>query len=394
VADGIDRISKEVAAIEPKLYDKVNKVYVDHDILYALKSPNSSMTQYQFIYNLSNTYQIFGNVFLAATGISKLQELAYVEPQYLNLLDSLQGTINSSAKTVSVNKEGYNEVFTLDESSNPAFYVSQNGTKFARLIRNYDTRFKGSSFGISKLVAVSYDIEQMIGLSKHNISRLKKGVKPSGMIVANFGLSQDQKDRLRDSVHRFYSGAQNAGDIMLLEEGMDFRSLDGQSNRTDSDFQVLRQNTEASIYRRLEIPAALVSNQAMTYNNLEVASLMLYDNAVIPLVKTLYKQLEDLLFFYGKIDNSRYTLTYDENEIAALAVRKSNIIKDKTASGAYTYNEIREMRGDPKLDSGGDDVYVQTTQVPVGENNVYDATGTDTSTQQRQSVEDQTGEET
>jgi hypothetical protein len=50
---------------------------------------------------------------------------------------------------------------------------------------------------------------------------LKQSPEATAMIVANISLSQDQIDRLRDSMHKFYSGTQNSVVILPPEKGMD-----------------------------------------------------------------------------------------------------------------------------------------------------------------------------
>jgi HK97 family phage portal protein len=370
VADSIDRIAKEFSAIEPQIYDKENNEFINTNFLGVIENPNLMMTKHQFLFNLAATYLITGNVLLYGTGISKLQELNYVEPNYL----TLQSDNLNILQSITVNKQTYNQTYKLQELNDTEFYVAQN--QIARFIRNYSPYFSYSNqWGISRLCAISFEIEQFMFSSVHNLALLGNTVKPSGIVEMPGVLSPDQEDRLEAQIRSFYSGASNTAKVLLLDNGMEFKPI---NNRLDSDFQTLRQNVETSIYRRLEIPMALVSNQAMTFNNLEVANLMLYDNAVLPLTKILYKQLQDIIFYYNKINPERYCITYDPNSIEALAIRKSQLVKDKVESGSYTYNEIRQMYGDERLSEGGDTIYIQSTLIPAAENDYIEPTNNGT----------------
>lgn len=366
VADAIDRIAKEFASIEPQIFDFKTKEFIDTNFLDVLDNPNTSMTKYQFLFNLASTYLIFGECLLYGTGITRLQELNYIEPMYLTLYSDKLNILDR----IVVNKDSYTNEFKLQESSQFSFYTAPD--QIARMIRGYNPNNNYSNQrGLSRLSAVSFEIEQFLAASNHNLALLGNTIKPSIILRPSYEIPDDQKERLKANLKAFMGGTSNTGKALLLNGDIEPTIL---NNKIDSDFQVLRKNVETAIYRRLEIPLALVSDSAMTYNNLEVATLQLYDNAVLPLAKTLYKQLQDIIFYYGKIDPNQYMVTYNTNDIEALAARKSQIIKDKVSVNAYTMNEIRRMYGDKDLIQGGDTVYVQSTMIPAAENaedNVY-----------------------
>lgn len=361
VADGIDRIAKEFAAIEPKIYDNQQEEFVKTNFLDILENPNSSMTKQQFLTNVAINYQICNNLLIYGKGISKLQELDYIEANYL----TLYGDNLNMLDRIVVNKGAYNQEYKQQTLKGQDFFAAPN--QVARMVRGYSPAFYANNqFALSKLSAVSYEIEQFLAASKHNLALLSNMVKPSAILESQAALSQTQQDALRDHLRQFYSGTDNAGQALLLPDGIKFNEL---SMRADSDFQSLRENVERSIYQRLEIPLALTTSTAMTFNNLQVANLQLYDNAVLPLTKILYKQLQDIIFYYGNIDPKRFCIWYDANEIEALAVRKSQLIKDKKDTNSYTMNEIRQMYGDKDLDADGNTVYIQSAMIPAASNN-------------------------
>lgn len=361
VADAIDRVAKEFASIEPKIYDSLQDKFVENDFLQVLENPNSTMTKHQFLMNIAINYQICNNLLIYGTGVSKLQELDYVEPNYLNLYADQFNRL----ERIVVNKGTYSQEYRQKSLNNDGFFIAPN--QVARFLRGYNTSFCGNrQFALSKLASISYEIEQFLAASNHNLALMGNMVKPSAILESQVSLDQTQQDALREHLRQFYSGSDNAGQALLLPDGIKFNEL---NTRTDSDFQVLRENVERSIYKRLEIPIALISNSAMTFNNLQVANLQLYDSAVLPLTRTLYKQLQDIIFYYGKIDPKRYCIWYDVNEIEALSVRKSQIIKDKASTNSYTMNEIRQMYGDKDLDADGNTVYIQSTMIPAASNN-------------------------
>ena len=369
VADAIDRICKAFSNLQPYLFDKHTNEFVDTPIFEVLDNPNLYMTRHQFLFNIAATYLITGNLFLTATGLTKLQGLNYVESQYLTLHKDHRGFANK----VYVSKSYQTNTYTFNDKTE--FYISGNNITRATLAQAYNP--KGlqdtSNFGTSKLAAISKEIEQYRLVADHNISLLGKGAKVSG-ILSTSSLSDDQYERMKSQVNNYFSGAANAGRVMVLENGLNFSNAT--MSNTDMDYKTMRSAVEMSIYKRLEIPTALINESSMTYSNLEVANLMLFDSAVLPLADTLYQHLQDLIFSFYKLDSSRYKVTYDVNEIPALRFRNTQIIKEKASTGAYTYNEIRQMFGDNKLMEGGDDVYITSTQVPAGGDYADDTTDT------------------
>ncbi|WP_018300124.1 phage portal protein [Fangia hongkongensis] len=367
VNDAIDRIAKEFSSIEPKLYDKEKKEFIDTNILSILDNPNVSMNKCQFLKNIAITYLVTGNILLTASGVTKIQELSYIEPQYVTIQSNKLNDIDY----ILVNKDYYSDKFTVKETSDSNFLISQNQNKIGVFLREYNTSYNYSNqFGLSRLLPISEDIEQYLLSADHNKSILKKGARLSGTLTTENALNDDQVERLKEQISRYYSGTANAGNVMVLESGLKFTGTT--MTNVDMDYKSMRDSVVTMIYRKLEIPLALISETSMTYNNLAVANLMLYDNAVLPLAKMIYSHLEDLIFYHTNTDSDRYQITYDENSIPALAFRKSQIIQQKSDSNAYTFNEIRAMRGDPRLDSGGDEIYMPSNNIPVADN-TYDS---------------------
>ena len=58
--------------------------------------------------------------------------------------------------------------------------------------------------GVSRLSPVYFEIEQYIKTSIHNISTLRKGARPSGVLTLAAGTSKEQKEYLRKQVTAFY----------------------------------------------------------------------------------------------------------------------------------------------------------------------------------------------
>jgi hypothetical protein len=105
----------------------------------------------------------------------------------------------------------------------------------------------------------------------------------------------------------------------------------------------------------------------MTYSNYAEAKLTLYDNGVLPLTKDLYECLARVLYPRFKMDTTRFTLFYDENEIPALAPRRDDAIKKKKDTGVLTIDELRGLQGYAPLEEGAGAVLYQPAMlIPVG----------------------------
>ena len=363
LADAVQRIVIEVAAIEPEIYDARNNVFLtNHPLLDLLKNPNAISTYEDFITDVATFYLLTANSFITAEGNinSKPVSLNTIPPSYIKPSITSDGYVGIwEASSVYLNMQYLREMNKLKFR----FYSPQKTSElyqirgFSAGVNNYKI------WGMSQLNPIWDEIEQYLAASTHNISVLEKGATLSGVFSIDNGtmLSQEAYDRLREQIQSLYSGTGNAGRSMLAENGLKFNAI-SQNNR-DMDFSTLKDKVTMQIYKNLKIPLPLINEGTMTLANLEASALLFYDNAVLPLVKRIFSELTN--FLMPRYPNSDYlSLWYDDNKISALEPRRLANLKAKADLNVITANEIRADIQMPPFKEGADELYQPATLIP------------------------------
>ena len=385
LATSIDYLSEESSAVVPVVKDLSSGEFLPTDkpneltpLIELLNTPNAfDKGKHLFLLKIISTYLLTGNVYIVATALSENDEprglyvytpnvvtiqndkMGYPEYYQINLT---QGADENNQDLKFIRNEDFNKSNPLQNKF--ARFYTADGTKEIYHIKGYNPFFNNAmNIGVSKASSIYYEIEQYIESSIHNLSVLRQGGKLSGMLLLQGMHTQEEIDSLEVQLHNFYSGAANAGKQIILSGGeMDYKEL-GKTNR-DMDFQKLKKDVTETIYKRFKIPIAMLNNEEAKFSNMSIGKAMLYENAVLPLVKLIYDELTRFLSYrYTKDVN--LVLSYDVRSIPALANERLDMAIKMTASSIYTPNETRNFTGYKDFDEGADDIYLDSNKVPI-----------------------------
>ena len=374
VATAIDWINDEFKTLGLVLRND-KSIQTTGQILDFLKHPNDDMTQEEFLEALGAYYLICNEVYLLATGnIDAIPaELYVISPEFINIQRDVDGLI----ARITLQQAGRGiQIFNRSEKG----YRFINSDKTAEIWQikgfsalNYSafgsgvggSSDLGSSRGRSKLSSIHKEINQYLEIATHNLSVLNNGMMPSGTIEVpeNNTLDDDQFESLRAQVINFYSGSENAGKVLILDNGMKFNPVS--SYAKDMDFKELTSQVSTTIYNRYKVPLPLVKSENMTLANMEVAKLNLYDNCVTPLANRLLRELTNFLGERFKLKPSDL-IAANLDSIPALQTRRLQEITLLKALNLNTTNELRLMIGDAPV-KDGDVVYQNYNLIPLGE---------------------------
>lgn len=369
---GVNLISNEFAnGIKPVLYDKQNEVYIKaYDpkikcsaILKLLDKPNFSCTGSIFKRSLANSMLVTGDTYIILSGLNEPVELFYENPKFITIISGQDGYPYQYL----VSKSHTKETYTREVIDGSHRFYSQDKLRELVQIKDFNPDFQQGVYnGFSRLSPIYYELEQYIESNIHNWSQLKKGARPSGALLYDGELTTQQKEDFRNELRRFYQGAENASELMILSGGQgvkkDFKELS--INNRDMDYKGLKKMVKDSLYEHFIIPASFYDNSKSTMNNKETDKMNIYDFCVMPITGQIYEGIGDASLRRYK-DGDRYKLGFIEEEIPALRERYAGIIKDKRESGAFTINEIRSMYGKEEIENG-DTVYQAFGLVPIG----------------------------
>ena len=177
-----------------------------------------------------------------------------------------------------------------------------------------------------------------------------------------YGLSTEQLDYLKQQISNDKSGADNAGETIMVPMGSDVKEL-SKSNR-DMDYKTVIASATETIAIAYKVPLPLVVSQKQTLDNYSTAILALYDDAVFPLADLILSRLTILMQLE---DGQR--ITYNPDQIPAVRMRRFQEAKLKNESNKFSVNEIRKDFGGTPLedDEDGDKILIPVNLVELSE---------------------------
>jgi HK97 family phage portal protein len=371
--DAITRITCESKMIEPFIYKIDSDEYLDkHPVLDLLKKPNYEQTREEFIEQAEQYHKVTGNAYFIVTARNPLLPVAEIfnaSPEFVSITGN---SPDAPPETYQYSALSDNQVFKPEIIKGQLRYFNFNKTQELLHWKQLDI-FKSRSFhyGMSSITPLWLEIEQYLKASNHNLSMLIRGVSSAGIFSTPDKLTMDQRTYLREQLDRFHAGANNAGRTIIVDGGMDFTQTT--ITNKDMDYERMLERITKRIYSTEKIPLPQVTSDTMTYNNMEVSKLELYDNAVLPLTHSLFSFLQRFLMPRYEKDPNNYLIEYEEGKIPALAVRRFETIKRQKELGIFSVNELRtELKYENAV--GGSNIFASGAMSTIPIANVPDAT--------------------
>lgn len=194
-----------------------------------------------------------------------------------------------------------------------------------------------------------------------NNKLMENQLVPSGVITHPGKLSPDAAERLKAQFAKKYSGRNNAGKPILMEEGMRFEPVTVKPE--DAQFLESRRFGIEEIARWFGVPPHKLGDlERATFSNIEHQSLEFVTDALMPWVKKLEEEADYKLLrgsvdgYYTKID-VRGLLRGDNKS-------RMEYYKGGVTNGIFSINDCRAWEDLPPVD-GGDEHFVQTQMIPI-----------------------------
>ncbi|HVW94192.1 MAG TPA: phage portal protein [Devosia sp.] len=141
-------------------------------------------------------------------------------------------------------------------------------------------------YGFAPLAAAAQALDVHNAAARWNKALLDNAARPSGALVysSTTGMTPAQFDRLKAELEMGFSGAANAGRPMVLEGGLDWKTI--ALSPRDMDFIEARNSAARDIALAFGVPPMLLGIPGdNTYSNLVEANRALWRQTVIPLVR-------------------------------------------------------------------------------------------------------------
>lgn len=355
-------ISEALADIPLHVKDiKTGDFVENHDAVEFLKYPNNDQSYEDFITQLAGMYLITGSPLVTTFGSTTRppSSIDILNPKDADPQPDQTGALGS----IRLNSEFNNKNYIAKFDKGRTRYRAGNDNEIWPVFAFNPDRGSRKFWGTPTAQPLYYEIEQYINAGMHNKTMLKRGARPGGLfsIETETPLTDEQRKQLQDAVDVYYAGPSNAGRPMVAHN---IKFQEHIVSNRDMDYKSLVDNASDSIYRQFKIPLPMVSNKANTYSNYETSLVALYDRAVLPLAKFLYRQLTMAIMYRFTQDWKRYEFAYDEGDIGALQIRRNEAVKLEKDIAVSTVNELRQEIGREPLPDG-DVILRSSTDVPA-----------------------------
>jgi HK97 family phage portal protein len=354
----ISKLINAVSGLPLTIIDKKTKQKIeDHPLLDLLNNPNTEYqkTKKDLLAYMTLWKVLEGDLYIVATGSknSAPKELHLLNPAFMHYeVDEKTGYIN---KFIYNGSAGGRIEFVKDPIS--GVYNSANGLQQMYHSPNITIDSGTNNLtGQSEVTSLYYEINQYLHSSRHNLSLLQNGARPSGAFVmkakdgSNMMLSEEQFARLKVQIDEAYTGAENAGKAMVLEGGLEWQPMS--MTPKDLDFATLNKDAEAQIYKNLDIPIQLVSPANTQANNMSNIRLEFYQNRILPMADDFCEVLNTFIGPRFKLKTQKLCVDRDEIDVL-LPIRrdKQKLIEESTV---LMINEKRKLVYNLEGVEGGD----------------------------------------
>jgi HK97 family phage portal protein len=243
-------------------------------------------------------------------------------------------------------------------SSRVTWVVDDNGDSDIRHMRLFNPL--NDWYGQAPVEAAAYAIDQHNEAMKWVQALLQNSARPSGALVSGESLTDEQYNRLKAQMEGQYQGGKNAGRPMLLEGGLDWKTMG--LSPTDMGVIDAKNSAARDISLAFGVPPQLLGIPGdNTYSNYSEARLSFWEDTIVPLVARL---AEEFTAFIG--EPFGVEIRADMDQIPAIVDKRRTLWEMVNASTVLTINEKREAMGYDPID-GGDQVFVGMGQIALGD---------------------------
>jgi HK97 family phage portal protein len=323
------RMIAEAGASVPWLaYDGATEL-IEHPALALLARPNARQGGPDFFEALYGHLALSGNAYVEPLTIGDdLRELHLLRPDRMSVVEGRDGWV-----------AGYDYRAGATTRRLPA-ETTGVALLHLKLFHPLDDHC-----GFPPLAASGAALDLHNAAAAWNKALLDNSARPSGALVYQpkdgGNLSADQYERLKEELEAGYSGAVNAGRPLLLEGGLDWKSM-GLSPK-DMDFIEAKNGAARDIALGLGVPPMLIGIPGdNTYANYQEANRAFYRLTVLPMIaRTAVSFSAWLSDAYGET----LRLEPDLDQIAGLAAEREALWSRVGAASFLTEDEKREAVG-------------------------------------------------
>jgi HK97 family phage portal protein len=325
----VQMIAQAAGAVPWILYEGAAEA-TGHPLLDLIERPNARQAGSTFLETLYGHLLIAGSAYaeLVEAGGS-LRELHLLRPDRTAVLTDAQGWPTALEHRVGTSRRVV-----------PLGGAGGGGALLMSLFHPLDDHR-----GFPPLEAALTALDTHNAAGRWNKALLDNSARPSGALVyapkEGGNLSVEQFDRLKAELEENFSGASRAGRPLLLEGGLDWKTM-GLSPK-DMDFIEAKNSASRDIALAFGVPPMLLGIPGdNTYANYLEANRAFYRLTVLPLVARTVREFSAWL---GPLFGGGLRLWYDADQVEGLAAERDSLWARIAAADFLGDDEKREAVG-------------------------------------------------
>lgn len=322
-------ISEAAASVPLLLYDRETEIE-EHPLLDLLAEPNPFATRAEFFEAWYGFLLVAGNAYAEAIRIDGTpRELHILRPDRVRVVPGSDGW-----------PEAYDYRIATDTRRIPA--LAQDGPR--RILHQRLFHPANDHYGLSPIEAAAASIDIHNTATRWNKALLDNSARPSGALIytaRDGNLSPDQYERLKRELEAGFQGASQAGRPLLLEGGLDWKSMS--LSPKDMDFIEAKHVAAREIALALGVPPMLMGIPGdNSYSNYQEANRNFWRTTVLPLVQ---KTAASYSSWLAPDPTRRLVLKPDTDAIEALSTEREALWKRLGDAEFLTVDEKRVSVG-------------------------------------------------
>lgn len=347
------RMIAEAAASVPLLLYRGEEEITEHPLLHLIARPNPGSSAPDLLESWYGFLLVSGNAYLEAVAVGQdIRELHALRPDRMRVIPGADGWPAAFD-------------YTVDGKTRRLGGEAVAGVR--RVLHMKLFHPLNDHYGLSPIEAAASAVDIHNTASRWNKALLDNSARPSGALVytaRDGNLTLEQYDRLKAELEQGFQGAAKAGRPLLLEGGLDWKSMS--MSPKDMDFIEAKHVAAREIALALGVPPMLLGIPGdNTYSNYQEATRTFWRSTVLPLVTRTAKSLSAWLApAYMGSDPAGLTpghqqapldLRPDLDAIEALSPEREALWARLEKAAFLTPNEKRSAVGYGHI-SGGDEI--------------------------------------
>jgi HK97 family phage portal protein len=325
------RMIAEAAASVPLLLYQGEEEIAEHPLLGLLARPNPGASAPDLLEAWYGFLLVSGNAYLEAVAVAgTVRELHALRPDRIKVVPG---------------PGGWPEAFDYTADGRTQRIAGEAAPGVPRILHVKLFHPLSDHYGLSPIEAAAAAVDIHNTASRWNKALLDNSARPSGALVytaRDGNLTVEQYDRLKSELEQGFQGAARAGRPLLLEGGLDWKSMS--LTPRDMDFIEAKHVAAREIALALGVPPMLLGIPGdNTYSNYQEATRSFWRSTVLPLVNRTCKALS--IWLGPAYAGAALHLRPDLDAIEALSAERETLWTRINAATFLTQDEKRAAVG-------------------------------------------------